>query len=394
MIRGLLKHGVGLLIALGMLAGEALSISQPSLAQTAQCSAQQIENNIENLLTNPTLVDTLAACGSDSLPVLLRYLDQSNRADRADRFYTAEDKKELEKLDYQRLLIVTAIGQMGSRASSATRDLAKRVRPVVDRSKLTVIRLRDSSSGLVFLPRIQDFDKVLVYTLWQIDGDPARDLAEIAVDAKESLSARQSALYNLQGFARDYVNLIPGGINPAALEQTTNGTLVKIALDSNSDLNFRLSAFKDLKKGSGATETLAAIQNTITETLLEVIQNQAKKPEEQVDAVDKLSYLYSMILKTSIQPGYAQIITPILSQIILKTSNTGDVRHDALLLLNNFDSALAKKIAKEVSLPPDYGTADLDPPRFRAMTVAKLKAAPPAVCRYPIIQTVFAWKCR
>ena len=386
MIRGLLKHGVGLLIALGMLAGEALSISQPSLAQTAQCSAQQIENNIENLLTDPALVDTLAACGSDALPILLLYLDRSFIKEFEKSNHNSLTKAEQRKVDsseYQQLLIISTLGQMGSRASSSTRDLGK----LIGRWSMA-----------------KDLDKVIFYTLWQIDGDPTRALAQIAIDTREELSTRRSALFNLQYFARDNTNLIPGGVNSQRLEKTTNDALVTIALNPNDDVDFRLNAFENLKEARVASNTLARIQDAITDTLLKVIQDPTRKTEQRLDAVFKVEYtLYERILKAPIKPAHIQIIAPVLTQIILDTNNTPETRHTALFRLKTFDGVLAEKIAKEVSLPESsfvYSLPGFDYPlpsiatKLRESTVVKLKAAPPAVCRYPVIQAVFAWKCR
>ena len=418
MIPGLSKHGVALLAALAILAGEALSISQLSLAQTAQCSAQQIENNIENLLTDPALVDTLAACGSDALPILLLYLDRSFIKEFEKSNYDSLTKAEQRKVDsseYQQLLIISTLGQMGSRASSSTRDLGK----LIGRRSMA-----------------EELDKVIVYALWQINGDPTRALAQIAVDTREDLSARSSALHTLEGFARDYANLIPGGVNSQRLEKTTNDALVTIALNPNDDVDFRLNAFgnlkgarvapntvariqdalvtialnpnddvdfrlkalADLKEARVAPNTVARIQDAITDTLLKVIQDPTRKTEQRLDAVFKVEYtLYERILKAPIKPAHIQIIAPVLTQIILDTNNTPETRHTALFRLKTFDGVLAEKIAKEVSLPESSFVLRVPPKAaasLRESTVVKLKAAPPAVCRYPVIQAVFAWKCR
>ena len=324
MIHGLSKHGVALLATLGILAGEALFISQPALAQTKQCSAQQIKNNIENLLTDPALVDTLAACGSDALPTLLRYLDRS------ESFGTRDE----EEIDYQRLLIVTAIGRMGSRASSSARDLAKLMSSRGSLYGLNAIPAMPSFNALLSTKKlqVQYFDKAIVYSLWQINGAPTRTLAQIGVDTKESLLLRQTAILNLQYFARDYANLIPGGINSIALKQTTNKALLMIALNPKDDLNFRLSAFENLKREGVTVGTLAKMEDAITKTLLDVIQNQAEKAEERIIAVDKINYLYSEILRTSVQPVYAQVIISVLTKITLESRNTTDIRNDALSL--------------------------------------------------------------
>ena len=289
-----------------MLTGEALSVSQPVLAQTDQCSAWQIENNIEKLLTDPALVDTLAACGSDALPFLLRHFKESFTQNSAES-------------EYQRLLILTALGQMGPRASSSTRDLA-------------------NSMGYRFITS-EDMDRAIFYTLWQINGDPTRPLAEILLDAKENELARSSALSELQDFARDNLNLIPGGINPNSLEKTINGALVMIAENPTENLEFRIQAFYALEKKKFIPDVLKEIQNSLDSTLLRVIQDQTKKPEDRLDAVDTLKRFYSY----DVLP-YAQIIAPVLTQIVLESNNAEKTRSSALNELSTYYSFHTQKI--------------------------------------------------
>ncbi|KAM3092561.1 hypothetical protein ACKFKG_21985 [Phormidesmis sp. 146-35] len=240
MIRGLSKHGVVLLATLGILTDESLSISQPALARPDRCSVQQIENNIESLRADPSLVEALATCGSDALPILLRYLDQSFTEDSADG-------------EYQRLLIITTLGQMGFRASSSARDLAKLM-------------------GYEWITS-EDLDKAIFYTLWQINGDPTRTLFEILSDTGEDRLARGSALSNLQRFARDKSNLIPGGINPTSLERKLNGAILAIAENSDDDTDFRIQAFESLETNKLRPDVLKEIQNSIASALLKVIQD-------------------------------------------------------------------------------------------------------------------------
>jgi len=137
-------------------------------------------------------------------------------------------------------------------------------------------------------------------------------------------------------------------------------------------------------------DVLKKIQNSLDSTLLRVIQDQTKKPKDRLDAVYSLESLYSY----NAVP-HAQIIAPILTRIILEPSNEVYTRFYALDKLSSYDPTLAQEIGQKVSLPPlVFGGGAGGGAPARAATVTRLKAAPSFVCRYPLIQTVFAWKCR
>jgi hypothetical protein len=539
-----LKYRVTILSVLAIVVSEALFISQPCMATIEQCSAKKIENNVENLSANPALIDTLVACGSDIVPVLLRrYIVLSSSESYFPNPQSGHSTEQLkaiaEKVDYERLLVLTTLGQMGSSASLASRDLAKSL---------------DAQDIQPFSPT--DLNKVILYTLWQINGDPIRTLSQIVLDPKEDLSSRYNALNYLKDFPRNNSNFMPEIINSKSLEITTNESLTLIAinpgedlnfrldafiglrdkitaeqsieiqngitktllkiirnqseetekrfdainiygeilgtstkpvneqiitsflsqiilnksekveirykaidryeyqlqnfayasadsvsreiklrllkntlnellevitLDSNEDLDFRLNILMDLKTKGIASKKLSKVKTAITNSLFKIIQNQSNEPENRLYAVNKIISMYirpdgsispiggETLIKNPMRPADVKIIVPVLTQIALNTSNSDEIRNDALLRLYDFDNVLAAKIAKDVPkytptptiirtipvvpeptpLPQGGGT-----PTIRNATVVRLKSAPPVVCRYPVIKTIFAWKCR
>ncbi|KAM3112980.1 hypothetical protein [Phormidesmis sp. 146-33] len=91
--------------------------------------------------------------------------------------------------------------------------------------------------------------------------------------ASISDSSLLPALSNLQRFARDKSNLIPGGINPTSLERKLNGAILAIAENSDDDTDFRIQAFESLETNKLRPDVLKEIKNSIASALLKVIQD-------------------------------------------------------------------------------------------------------------------------
>ncbi|WP_310425937.1 hypothetical protein [Chamaesiphon sp. VAR_48_metabat_135_sub] len=331
MIRDRSKYRVGLIAAFGLLACEFLSISAPSLAQTrtTQCSIQQIENNIKNLPTNPTLVDTLAACGSDAVPILLRYLEAAPR-DRSTELLT--------EIADRRLLVIMTLGQMGSRASSSTNVL---------------LSLMGNSSST------QDLDKVILYTLWQINDE----------------STRNSIISSLLKVVQ----------NPAEMPEK------RVSIASKIDYLYR-----DILK----TKILLGHSQIITPALNQIILKTSNNSETRKEAflllknfdfalAQKMEKQYPNIVNGDRSGGdTATVIDNQQGAVVVGNGNTTNqtinnkVRNHQIDRVNT-DTSISMAI---------YGEA-------RERAINKIKINLPAVCRiplinYPVIRIVFEWKCR
>jgi hypothetical protein len=218
MIRDRSRYEIALLTTLAILVGEFLSFSEPSWAQTKQCSAQQIENNIKNLPANPALVDTLAACGSDAVPILTRYLETSPRDRSIELFGEIADR---------RLLIIVTLGKMGTRAASSTKDL---------------LNLMGNSASS------RDLDKVILYTLWQINDVPTRNtiignLLAVVKNRVETPEKRLNAAAKIDYIYRDLLKTKTS----LAYAQAATTALTQIISENKNNLETRSQALSLLK---------------------------------------------------------------------------------------------------------------------------------------------------
>ncbi len=329
MIRDRSRYRVGLIAAFGLLACEFLSISAPALAQTTQCSVQQIENNIKNLPTNPTLVDTLVACGSDAVPILLRYLEAAP-GDRSTELLT--------EIADRRLLVIMVLGQMGSRASSSTNVL---------------LSLMGNSSST------QDLDKVILYTLWQINDEANRNYII------------SSLLKVVQ--------------NPVEMPEK------RVVIASKIDY-----LYHDILK----TKILLGHSQIITPALNQIILKTSNNSETRREAFLLLKK-FDLTLAQKIEKQYPNIVngdrsggdtaTVIDNQQGAVITGNGNLTNQTIK--NKVENRQTDRVNTSVSI-----TRGIDgEARERARN--KIKINLPAVCRiplinYPVIRIVFEWKCR
>jgi hypothetical protein len=377
MIRDRSRYRVGLIAAFGLLACEFLSIAAPSLAQTKQCSVQQIENNIKNLPTNPTLVDTLAACGSDAVPILLRYLEADPR-DRSTELLT--------EIADRRLLVIMALGQMGSRAASSTNIL---------------LSLMGNSSST------QDLDKVILYTLWQINDESTRNsiisnLLKVVQNPVEIPEKRVDVVSKIDYLYRDllktkiflgHVQIITPALNQIILKTSNNSETRKQAflLLKNFDLALAQEIEKqypniisDNRSGETATVIDSAQSAVITgngNSTSQTIKNKVRNRQKGYGSGDTGT---SSPMNRSVDlHGFGSI------NIETKMARDREARKI---------EAGARKINIEDRKARER-TISLEDEKARERAINKIKINLPAVCRiplinYPVIRIVFEWKCK
>jgi hypothetical protein len=311
--------GIAVILLLYSLLNWSFFLNTTAIAQQSRCVASDISNKINQLPKNPSLVDTIAICGSSAVPILTRHLN-SLFSRKPDRF---------EENEYLGLLIITTLGEMRTEASSSTRDLAR--------------LLSDKS-----LVKSEDLDKAILYALGQINDSPYRALAVLASDSSE-----------------------------------------------NMDL--RISAFWILRSERLGSNTLKQVRESITTSLLRVVEMGSYT--QIFDATSEIESLYN----SDLDQNYKQVIISALTKIISETrlfdpTMTEESRiwtqRRAVKLLWNFDKNLAQKIENELSLPKTLGSLPFPVITHREKTVKRLQSAPPAICRYALLQNIFAWKCK
>jgi hypothetical protein len=232
-------------------------------------------------------------------------------------------------------------------------------------------------------------------------------LTQIMLNKLNTGEIRYRALIQLQDFTPKK-SLIPRKNQSKIQEITTNESLVIFALNPNEDLDFRLRILTNLEDRKISFNKLSKSKIAITNDLFKTLLNRFEDSGKRLDAVYGIRSIYGKVIyegaispegqvrvESPMKPTYVKIIAPVLKQIALNTNNSEEIRYGALQQLYYFDIILAKKIEKDVPIPPPIpipqggGT-----PIVRAATVTRLKSAPPAVCRYPGIRKIFAWKCR
>jgi hypothetical protein len=391
MIQDRARYGL-LVIVLGIVVGGISSLLEPSLAQTKQCSAQQIENNIKDLATNPTLVDTLVTCGSDAVPILTHYLETSPRDRSIELFGEIPDR---------RLLVIVTLGKMGTRAASSTKVL---------------LNLMGNSASSI------DLDKVILYTLWQINDVPTRNsivnnLLAVVKNIVETPEKRLNAAAKIDYIYRDLlktkISIVYTQIVTTALTQIISEN--KNNLETRSQAlsllkNFDLVQAQKLEKQYLNLAKSVGGSCTMNDTNIQISMNGSGKKADQSNDVTQASNggcVGNTVNTTNVQTqtggtdratqrrrssqeinGSNNSPTGInMDPVKVKTNVQTDVDNPADRLNNNaqvnVNNPNDRRKNNEVNA---YKPADISSKNL------------PAVCRdplkqYPVIKIVFSWKC-
>jgi hypothetical protein len=395
MIRDRSRYGVALLTTLAILVGEFLSFSEPSWAQTKQCSAQQIENNIKNLPTNPTLVDTLTACGSGAVPILTRYLETSPRDRSIELFGEIADR---------RLLVIVTLGKMGTRAASSTKVL---------------LNLMGNSASSI------DLDKVILYTLWQINDVPTRNLiVSNLLAVVETPEKRLNAAAKIDYIYRDILKTKTSLV----YAQIVTTSLTQIISENKNNLETRSQALSLLKNFDLAQAQKIAKQYPNIVGSSDTTVNSVETNQDAVVTGDANHTRQNS--DTSVSNRAKGRSSDSNTGTSVRTNQTADVLGDKNTTVQDSSTKVenSRRTPRQssqqingsnnsptvINLDPVKGKtkvhSDVDNPADRLGTNVEIKANKPAdrpreikkllaVCRdplkqEPVIKIVFGWKCK